>query len=95
MTQNEAVLAYIRRNGAIDPITALNELGILRLAARVADLRSLGHNIVTETKTRKLPDGTKKSWAEYKMPSPVCKTEGRQEDGKVGTNPVLQISTKV
>ena len=55
MTQNEAVLAYIRRNGAIDPITALNELGILRLAARVADLRSLGHNIVTETKTRKLP----------------------------------------
>lgn len=39
MTQNEQVLAYIERHGSIDPLRALNELGVMRLAARIANLR--------------------------------------------------------
>ena len=80
MTQNEQVLAYIERHGSIDPLRALNELGVMRLAARIANLRAMGHNIVTETKRKKTPDGVK-SWAEYKKAVPGVQTEGRQEAG--------------
>ena len=42
------VLAYIRTHGSIGDMEAFNELGIRRLAARVKDLRSAGHDIQTE-----------------------------------------------
>ena len=87
MTQNEMVLDYIQTNGSIDPLRAFLDLGILRLGARIWDLRAAGHQIETELKTRTLPDGTKKSWAEYKSRSPVCKTGERQEVGQ-GTEAV-------
>ena len=54
----------------------------MRLAARIANLRAMGHNIVTETKRKKTPDGVK-SWAEYKKAVPGVQTEGRQEDEAV------------
>ena len=79
MTQNEMVLQYIERHGSIDPLRALNELGVMRLAARIANLRAMGHNIVTETKRKKTPDGVK-SWAEYKKePSGTTNTERLKE----------------
>ena len=40
-------LSYLRRHPSIDPMTALNELGIYRLAARIEDLRARGHWITT------------------------------------------------
>ena len=86
MTQNEMVMEYINKNGSIDPLRAFTDLGIMRLAARIADLKRSGHNIVTEMKTRTLPDGTVKSWAEYKSRTPVCKTEERQEAGSYSTS---------
>lgn len=90
MTQEAQVLNHLERFGSITAWEAMQEYRIMRLASRIADLRRKGHNIVTITR-----HNGSVSWAEYKMPSPVCKTEGRQEDGKVDTNPVLQISTKV
>lgn len=90
MTQETQVLNHLERFGSITAWEAMLEYRIMRLASRIADLRRKGHNIVTITR-----HNGSVSWAEYKMPSPVCKTEGRQEDGKVDTNPVLQISTKV
>lgn len=47
MTQNEAVLAYIREHGSISPADAYEDLGIIRLAARVLDLREQGLDIET------------------------------------------------
>lgn len=88
MTQNEMVLSYIRDNGSIDPLRAFTDLGILRLGARIFDLRASGHDIKTEIKTRKLPDGTVKSWAEYKSRSPVGKTGERQEAGRNSTSEI-------
>ena len=44
MIQREALLARLRA-GPIDPLTALDELGIYRLGARVYDLRQNGHAV--------------------------------------------------
>lgn len=45
--QREAIIAHMRRFGSIEPITALREYGIYRLAARICELRSIGYNIKT------------------------------------------------
>ena len=45
MTQNEAVLEYIRDKGSITSIQAISDLGVTRLAARIADLRKMGHSL--------------------------------------------------
>jgi len=44
-TQNDRLLNYLERNGDINPMQALSELGVLRLAARVRDLRDAGIKI--------------------------------------------------
>lgn len=44
-TQNDRVLAYLERHGSINAMQALSELGIYRLAARIADLKNAGHAI--------------------------------------------------
>ena len=48
MTQNERVLDYLEQHKGIEPMTALSELGVFRLAARIADLKKDGHNIKSE-----------------------------------------------
>lgn len=50
MTQKKIVLQHLKRFCSIEPLTALREYGIYRLGARVADLRSEGYHIITETK---------------------------------------------
>lgn len=47
-TQNHRLLTYLREHGEIEPLTALGELGIYRLGARIFDLREAGHNITTD-----------------------------------------------
>lgn len=45
-TQADRVLAYIRDFGSITQLEALRDLGVMRLASRVSDLRKQGYNIV-------------------------------------------------
>lgn len=47
-TQCERLLKRLEC-GLVDPMTALNELSIFRLAARVRDLRDDGHQIKRQT----------------------------------------------
>ena len=47
-TQTQQVLAFLKRYGSIDPLTAWKELRSARLAARIHDLRCKGLNIRTE-----------------------------------------------
>jgi len=44
MTQNEMVLSWLMKS-PIGPMEAMKELGIMRLAARIKDLRDDGHEI--------------------------------------------------
>lgn len=48
MTQNERLLRHLQDYGEIDSIVALREYGIMRLAARIGELRQNGHPIITE-----------------------------------------------
>lgn len=43
MTQNEKVLDYMERFGSITQIEALSDLGIMRLASRINDLKKKGY----------------------------------------------------
>lgn len=44
-TQNDRLLEYLKTHDGITQLTALNELGIFRLASRVNDLRKKGFDI--------------------------------------------------
>lgn len=47
-TQRERLLNYLREHGSITQLEAVNELGIMRLGARVYDLKKHGHRIISE-----------------------------------------------
>jgi hypothetical protein len=47
-TQNQRILDYIEETGGITQLEALNELGVMRLASRVSDLRKRGHRITSK-----------------------------------------------
>lgn len=47
-TQNQRLIKYLKENGSITQLEALNELGIFRLASRINDIKKEGHNIVGE-----------------------------------------------
>lgn len=52
-TQNERIMDYMKRFGSITQIDALRDLGVMRLASRISDLRSLGHPIISEVEVVK------------------------------------------
>jgi 23S rRNA pseudoU1915 N3-methylase RlmH len=47
VSQNVELLKYLKQGRRLTAAKAARELGIWRLAARVADLRESGHNVVT------------------------------------------------
>lgn len=49
MTQKEMILQHLKRHGSITPKDAIDNYGIMRLGARIYDLKSEGYKIVTET----------------------------------------------
>ena len=49
MSQSEAILAHLQSGESLTPIQALLLFGSNRLAARVYELRQLGHNIQKTT----------------------------------------------
>ena len=46
MSQSENILAHLQKR-SITPLDAFTLYGCMRLAARIQDLKALGHNIVT------------------------------------------------
>ena len=50
MTQKEAVLAYMRDNGAITSRDAFAELGVSRLAAVISQIKKDGVEVESENK---------------------------------------------
>lgn len=45
ITQNRRVLGYMRQHKSITPLTALSRLGVMRLGARIWELKRAGHSI--------------------------------------------------
>ena len=50
-TQNARILAYMEAYGGITQLDALRDLGVMRLASRISDLRRAGYRIVSSTET--------------------------------------------
>lgn len=50
-TQNERIISYINTFGSITQIEALQDLGVMRLASRISDLRRLGYPIISDIET--------------------------------------------
>ena len=63
MSQNKQIADYLNKGKKLTPIDALNKFGCLRLAARIADLRNEGMNIVTNT----IKMENKKQIAQYSL----------------------------
>lgn len=47
-TQAERVLSYMEDFGSITQLEALNDLGVMRLASRISDLKKLGYPIKSD-----------------------------------------------
>lgn len=52
-TQNERIIDYINQFGSITQLEALRDLGVMRLASRISDLKRLGYPIDSKTETVK------------------------------------------
>lgn len=52
-TQTEKVLDYIEQFGSITQMDALRDLGVMRLASRISDLKKQGYPIKSDTETVK------------------------------------------
>ena len=64
-TQCQKVLAYMREFGSITQLQALQDIGCMRLASRISDLRQQGFAIGRRIKTSKNRYGDSVSFAEY------------------------------
>lgn len=53
LTQCERIIDYMTQFGSISSFEAFTDLGIVRLASRIHDLKGQGYNIVSEMKTSK------------------------------------------
>lgn len=67
MTQNERVIQYMTETGSITALEAIRELGVLRLAARISDLRKEGHLITASTESGKNRYGDACHWVRYRL----------------------------
>ena len=67
MTQQERLLEYFLKHGTITPMEAINDLGIMRLGARIWDLKHEGHDIRRKMVTGQNRYGETVRYAEYRL----------------------------
>lgn len=67
MTQKQRVLEHLKERGDITPLEAMELYGIMRLGARIWDLRSDGYAIKRETVAGKNRFGEATQYARYRL----------------------------
>ena len=72
MKQSERVLKYMQDFETITQLQALSDLGVMRLGARIYDLKRDGHMISRRMVTRKNRYGEAVSFAEYRLEDGNC-----------------------
>ena len=65
--QCQRIMRYLEEHSCIDPIRALTELGIMRLAARISDLEKAGYQFHHEMVDSVNRFGEKISYMEYRL----------------------------
>lgn len=66
-TQNERILDYINQFGSITQLEALRDIGCMRLASRISDLKRLGYPITSEVEVVKNRYGENSHIKRYRM----------------------------
>ena len=64
-TQCERILQYIEENGSITQLEALRELGCMRLASRISDLKRMGYPVRRKMEVSKNRYGEPVHFAKY------------------------------
>ena len=67
MTQTEKILRHLEDIGSITPMEAIRQYGIMRLGARIWDLKREGYPIEAKIITGKNRYGEPTRWAVYRM----------------------------
>ena len=67
VTQCKLLLARLMSGASITPREAYNEWGIMRLGARIWDLKHMGYNIITEQETAYNRFGKPTRFAKYRL----------------------------
>ena len=67
VTQCKLLLAHLMSAGSITPREAYNEYGIMRLGARIWDLKHAGYNIITDTEIGYNRFGKQTRFAKYRL----------------------------
>jgi len=67
MTQNEKIIRHFDDHKKINPMQALREYGIMRLASRISDLRRKGYKFTKVMKKHVNKYGEVTHYAEYRM----------------------------
>lgn len=65
--QTERVITYMEEFGSITQLEALKDLGIMRLASRISDLKRAGYPITSEVETVKNRYGEKSCIKRYRL----------------------------
>ena len=65
--QCKQILQYMEDFGSITPLNAMTDLGVMRLAARISDLRRAGYRISRKTETSKNRYGRAVRYARYRL----------------------------
>ena len=66
-TQRDRIEQYLIDFGSITQLEALQDLGVMRLASRISEMRKNGIEISKEMKTAKNRYGEKVSFAKYSL----------------------------
>lgn len=66
-TQKQLILDYLDQFGSITPMEAMRDLGIMRLAARISDLKEDGYEIRTSMEKMKNRYGKTVYFAKYSI----------------------------
>ena len=67
LTQCMKVLKYLRDFGSITPVQAMQDLGVMRLAARISDLEEQGFEFLHERESGRNRYGEKTSYCRYRL----------------------------
>ena len=67
MSQNQKVLQHMQKWGSITALDAVNCYGILRLSARIDDLKHMGHRISTQMESGENRYGEITRYARYRL----------------------------
>lgn len=66
-TQNKRILKYMKDFGSINPMQALRDLAVMRLASRISELKDMGYNVETTLICGVNRYGEPVRYAEYRL----------------------------